>query len=122
MTDSSDLANVGAGLLFHMRDRTDNGEAQLVRFVNAGKGITWGTFNDAGAFRGDGYVDLNLTPGAPHLLTLTVDGDKFAVTVDDQLIVQDIPTVRDNGWLALTTFRGPVEFKNMQIQLGSIVK
>ena len=75
-----------------------------------------------GAFAGDGYVELGLEPGVPQTLKLIVRGERFDVLVNDKTVVQDVPAGATQGWIALTSFRGPVTFENVQITLGSVVK
>lgn len=116
-----DLADAGGGILFHMQTRDSKEGAQMVRFVNGGKGLTWGYFDVDGGFTGQGYVDLNLPPGEPQRLALSVRGDQFDVLINGEPVVQEVPTAAQSGWIGLISYRGPVTFAEVKLAVGSVV-
>ena len=115
------LADAGGGILFHMPERNRKEGSQMVRFVNGGKGLTWGSFGADGAFTGAGYVELNLTSGEPQQMALTVRGGVFDVQINGEPVVQDVPTTAQGGWIGLLSYRGPVTFEDVKLTLGSVV-
>ena len=121
MTFTPTLTDAGAGIVFHMPERDNKAGAQMVRFVEAGKGLSWGHFDEAGAFVGEGYSSLNLPPDEPHKLTLAARGDTFDILVNDEPIVQNLRAQNTGGFIGLTSFRGPNQFSDVALQLGSVV-
>lgn len=122
LPDDPDLANAGGGMIFHMPDRESKENAHLVRLVNGGSGLTWGYFDATGRYVGQGYADLALTEDRTHQISLVVERDRYDVTVDDTLIIDNMPTQRDSGWIGLLSYRGPVTFRDMQLTLGNVLQ
>ena len=116
-----ELADAGAGVLFHMPSRNSKEGAQMVRFVNGGQGLTWGAFDGAGRYTGQGYVRLDLPAGEPQQLALRVHGDSFDVLINGKAAVEDVPAAAGGGWIGLVSYRGPVSFADVQLTLGSVV-
>ncbi|HUV92762.1 MAG TPA: hypothetical protein VMV80_06720, partial [Anaerolineales bacterium] len=110
-------SNAGAGFIFHMADPGTRRGAQIARLINGGSGVFWGSFDDSSAFLGRGSVVLDL-PGNTFLLRLEVAGEMMALWVNDQLILEDVPLSRSDGWIGLISFGGPVIFEGLSVLIG----
>jgi len=121
MTFTTALTDAGAGVVFHMPERDNKAGAQMVRFVDAGKGLSWGHFDEAGAFVGEGYSTLNLPPDEAHKLTLVAQGSTYDIFVNDKPVVQNLRTQNTGGFIGLTSYRGPNHFSNVELRIGNVV-
>lgn len=118
ITLPDDDPDAGAGLVFHMDGRDDRSSGYMVRLSNAGQELFWGRYGADGMFTGEGSVPLDLPEAVSHTLLLTVREGSFDVNVNGTAIVESIPHTRDNGWIGLVSFSGPVTFSNVNLQLG----
>lgn len=114
----SDLPDIGAGMIFHMSGRDTPAGGYLVRFANGGGSIFWGQYGTDGRFVGEGDASLQSTDDNTKTLTLVVRQSSFDIQVDEQLVAENIPLNSTSGWIGLLSFRGPVEFSNLNILLG----
>ncbi|NJL92474.1 MAG: hypothetical protein HC915_01510 [Anaerolineae bacterium] len=110
--------DVGAGLVFHMQGRSDPLNGAMVRFDNGGQEVFWGVYSATGTFQGVGSAALPYGPGQVLTLGVQVGQDRYAITVNDVLIAEDIPLETTRGWLGLVSFRGPTRFSNVVLTLG----
>lgn len=120
MTFSQAITDAGAGIVFHMPARDNKAGAQMVRFVDAGKGLSWGHFDEAGAFVGEGYSELNLPPEEAHKLTLAAQGEIYSIYVNDEPVVQNLRAQNTGGFIGLASYRGPNQFRNVELRIGSV--
>jgi hypothetical protein len=107
----------GAGFIFHMPDSGSRRGAQIARLINGGSGVFWGSFDDTSAFQGRGSAALDL-PGNTFLLRLEVAGELMNLWVNDELIQENIPLDRRDGWIGLITFGGPVTYDGLKVLIG----
>jgi cell division septation protein DedD len=120
MTYSQAITDAGAGIVFHMPARDNKAGAQMVRFVEAGKGLAWGHFDEAGAFIGEGYSELNLSPDEAHKLTLAAQGDTYDIFVNNKPVVQNLRAQNTGGFIGLASYRGPNQFRTVELRIGSV--
>ncbi len=120
MTFSQAITDAGAGIVFHMPARDNKAGAQMVRFVDAGKGLSWGHFDETGAFVGEGYSELNLPPDEAHKLTLAAQGNTYGIFVNDEPVVQNLRAQNTGGFIGLASYRGPNQFRNVELRIGSV--
>ncbi len=119
ITLPENLDDAGGGIIFHMSQENSKIGAYMVRIADGGKHLFWGRFSPNGEFAGQGYADVNLQPGIPHLLSVRVDSGKYEISVDENVIAIDIPLEVNEGWIGLVSFRGPVIFSDLRILLGA---
>jgi hypothetical protein len=110
-------SNAGAGFIYHMPDAGSRRGAQIARLINGGSGVFWGSFDDTSAFLGRGSVALDL-PGNTFLLRLEVAGDMMALWVNDELVLENVPLSRSDGWIGLISFGGPVTYDGLKVLIG----
>ena len=108
----------GGGFIFHMPDRGSRNGAYLVRLINGGQGIFWGYYDDAGRFQGMGGAKL--TPAEAYHLKLVVTGDLADISVNDQLIIENLKLGRPEGWLGLLSHGGVVNFTDVNATISGI--
>jgi len=113
-----DVPDAGAGLIFHMNGRDDRSQGYMVRFGSGGSEVFWGQFTDDGTFAGDGGVPTEIEPQESQRLQLIVSENTFDIRINNKTLVESIPLQRTNGWIGLVSFRGPVQFSNLNLQLG----
>ena len=105
----------GGGLLFNMTEPAQIEGAHMVRFSQNGREVFWGYFDDAGVFQGDGGAALDMNFDRPHTLQVVVGASTYAVYVDGALVAENRPLRRQNGYVGLLTYRGPITFTNIQL-------
>ena len=57
-------------------------------------------------------------PGITFLLGLEVAGEMMALWVNDELILEDVPLSRSDGWIGLISFGGPVTYEGLKVLIG----
>jgi hypothetical protein len=62
-------------------------------------------------------VALDL-PGNTFLLRLEVAGDMMALWVNDELVIENVPLSRSDGWIGLISFGGPVTYDGLKVLIG----
>lgn len=113
-----DVSDAGAGLIFHMNGRDDRSEGYMVRFGNGGGELFWGQFDEDGIFSGDGGIPTDIDVEQTQRLQLIVNESTFDIRINDETLVESIPLQHSNGWIGLVSFSGPVQFSNLNLQLG----
>lgn len=117
--NNADAANVGGGFIFHMGDRGSKRNAYIVRLRDGGKGIWWGSTDDTGHFQGQGSAPItNTTPSRSFNLKLFVQSNLLTIYLNQNLIAQDIPMSKNDGWIGLLSYGGPVIFDHIRIDLA----
>jgi len=112
-----DAAGVGGGFIFHMGDRGSKRNAYIVRLRDGGKGIWWGSTDDTGKFQGQGSAPITSTARSFDL-KLLVNSNQLTIYLDKILIVKDIPMSKNDGWIGLISYGGPVIFDRIRIDLA----
>ena len=112
------LEHLGFGdFIFHMPESGSRRGAQIARLINGGSGVFWGSFDDTSAFQGRGSAALDL-PGNTFLLRLEVAGESMTLWVNDELVQENVPLDRRDGWIGLITFGGPVTYDGLKVLIG----
>ncbi len=109
--------DAGGGFVIHMREPDDTAGAFIVRLIRGGEGIFWGTYDEAGLFRGRGSQDLVKNPAGVYQLKVVVQNDLVDIFVDDQQIADDVLTPHTEGWIGLVAHTGPVTFQDVAIDV-----
>ena len=112
----SNTPDVGGGLIFHMGDRGGKKNAYVVRLRDGGKGIWWGSTDETGKFKGQGLATLT-DAGKSFVLKVVVNFDRARILVNNKEIVDDVSLNRQDGWIGLLAYGGPVTFENLKISL-----
>ena len=112
--------DAGGGFMVQMPERGRKAGATVVRLINGGQGIFWGVYDESGAFRGRGSVELpqKFEGETGYRLKAVVKGNTMDVWVDDEQIGADIVLPRTQGWVSLVAFGGPIAFDNISIDVG----
>ncbi|MCB0067284.1 MAG: hypothetical protein KDD77_09035, partial [Caldilineaceae bacterium] len=108
------------GFMVQMPERGRKAGATVVRLINGGQGVFWGVYDESGAFRGRGSVELptKFEGETGYRLKAVVKGNTMDVWVDDEQIGADIVLPRTQGWISLVAFGGPIAFDNVSIDVG----
>jgi len=112
--------NAGGGVVFHMDDRDNPTNGVMVRLADGGQGIFWGTYNVNGIFSGEGSRPLDVDTTEPIRLSVAVNQNNYTIQVNDELVAQDISLTQSQGWIGLISFRGGVEFSNLNISIDGL--
>jgi hypothetical protein len=107
----------GGGFLIHMSERGTKNNSYEVRLKDGGKAIWWGSINAEGKFKGQGSTPLSIT-GPTFILKLVVQADQVAIYVNDTLIVQNLQTPSQDGWIGLLAYGGPVTFTDVRLDVN----
>ena len=112
-----DMPDAGGGFMLQMPERRSKVGATVVRLIRGGHGIFWGVYDQSGAFRGRGSVELPLKPEGETGFHLHVDvkGDRLDIILDDVMIAEAVALPRAQGWIGLVAFGGSVALGNVQI-------
>ncbi len=113
-----DTPDSGGGFMIHMPERSRKSGASIVRFIRGGEGIFWGSYDEAGIFRGRGSAQLNPKLQGGSRLRLVVRGNSVDIFVDDQAIATRVRLPRAEGWISLVAYGGPVTLANVEISVG----
>lgn len=113
--------DAGGGFMVQMPERGRKAGATVVRLINGGQGVFWGVYDESGAFRGRGSVDLptKFEGETGYRLKATIKGNTMDVWVDDEQIATDVILPRTEGWISLVAFGGPISFDNVSIDVGA---
>jgi hypothetical protein len=115
-----DKPDVGGGFVVQMPERGSKAGATVVRIINGGQGLFWGVYDESGAFRGRGSVDLPMKPEGETGYQLRVDvrGNSMDVLADNTMVIKSATLPRAEGWIGLIAYGGPVAFANTEITIG----
>jgi hypothetical protein len=113
-----DTPDAGGGFMLHMPERSRKSGAAVVRFIRGGEGVFWGVYDETGAFRGRGSVELADKPEGVYRLRLIVRGNSVDIFVDDEPIAADVRLPRAEGWIGLVAYGGPVTLTNVEVTVG----
>jgi hypothetical protein len=109
-------SGVGGGVLFDMPQADSIGGAAMVRYAERGHNLMWGTFDEAGHYSGAGSIDVPPPGTESHTLEIYCQGSRYAIRLDDDLIVEDIPLSQGcGGTFGLTTTQSVVAFEQVQV-------
>ena len=113
---SVELQGDGAGVLFNMPQAGSITGGHLVRFAGAGQVLMWGSFDEAGAYVGQGEQALDAAEGLRLLEIFSVEG-VYSIRLDDELVARDIPLQSAAGHVGLTATEGSAVFDNFQVSV-----
>lgn len=111
--------DAGGGFMLHMPERSRKSGAAVVRFIRGGEGLFWGVYDESGAFRGRGSVELADKPEGVYRLRLIVRSNSVDIFVDDEPIAADVRLPRAEGWIGLVAYGGPVTLANVEVTVGA---
>lgn len=117
LPDTEDFNNAGGGIIFRMSERNDPAQGYMVRF-NGPDEIMWGRYDADGVFEGQGSTAV--TPDAAREfqeLTITEQNNSYAIAVNGETLIENIPLEDGGGWIGLISFRGDVAFSPLQLSL-----
>lgn len=112
-----DRPDAGGGFVIHMREPNDIAGAFIVRLIRGGEGIFWGTYDEAGLFRGRGSKELTKNPAGVYRVKVAVENDRVDIFVDDQPIAENVLMPYAEGWIGLVADTGPVTFQDVAIDV-----
>jgi hypothetical protein len=112
-----DRPEAGGGFVVHMREPNDTAGAFIVRLIRGGEGIFWGTYDEAGQFRGRGSEELTKNPAGVYRVKVAVEDDRIDIFVDDEQIATDVLMPYSEGWIGLVAHTGPVTFQDVAIDV-----
>lgn len=114
----SKLPDVGGGIIFHMPEPNGKSQAHMARLTNGGKGVFWGYYDDNGKFIGQGRAELSGQANTYNFKVI-VQQSAYTLVINGETIAVDIPLTRQEGWIGLLAYSGPVTFRDVKISLGS---
>jgi len=105
-------------VLFHMPTADRKEGARMVRLGNAGKEVFWGYYDATGVFVGQGGSAIDLDPMTYHTLSVVANPETYSIQLNGETLVTDVPLQQSSGWIGLLSYSGPVDFRNIRLQLG----
>lgn len=121
LPDATNFDEAGGGLVFHMSTQDDHANSHLVRLSGNGRGVFWGYFNEAKTFIGQSSVSFTeSSPTNTYKITIAVRKGTYDLYINDDLIAENIQLIRQEGFIGLLAYRGPVGFENINLKVGGI--
>jgi len=105
---------IGGGLLFNMPDATSEKRGHMVRYFEDNV-LAWGYFNAEGVFSGQGNIRVDPPGIQAHTLQISADGAVYSITLDEQLVAENIPLINKQGHIGLTASQSVVAFEEVEI-------
>jgi len=115
------LEGVGSGLLFNMPTPYQQEGAHIVRYADWTNALIWGYFDESGAYYAQGHIAASAPSGEIHTLKVESGQTSYAIYLDDQLVVSDVPLVRNSGHIGLTSSHSTAVFGPIEINDGNNV-
>ena len=112
--------DAGGGFMIQMPERGRKAGATVVRLINGGQGVFWGVYDESGAFRGRGSVELptKFEGETGYRLRAAIKGNTMDVWVDGEMVAEGVVLPRTEGWISLVAFGGPIAFDNISVDVG----
>ncbi|MCP4141808.1 MAG: hypothetical protein GY755_16295 [Chloroflexi bacterium] len=121
LPDATEFDDVGGGLVFHMATQDDHANSHLVRLSGNGKGVFWGYFNEDKIFVGQSSASFaESAPTNTYKVKIAVRNNAYDLYINDELITKSIPLVRQEGFIGLLAYRGPVSFEDIKLKIGGV--
>jgi len=108
------LDGVGAGLLFNMPAADALQGAHMVRYADWTDAIVWGYFDELGQFNGQGYAKIEPPDGSAHTLRVVSGEGSYAVYLDGEQLVVDLPLFSNSGHIGLITSKAEASFGSIR--------
>ena len=106
----------GAGILFNMPDADHLAGAHMVRYSERrSNALIWGYYDSAGIFKGQGYADVEPAGVSAHNLRVVVNDTRYAVYLDDKLIVDNLPLQNNGGYIGLLTTKAAAAYEQVEV-------
>jgi len=83
--------NFGAGIMFGLPNNNQRNGGYMVRYVDTGDFLTWGYFDETGAFTGVGSVTVPIADDELHQLQVSVNDVGYSITLDNETLTDVIP-------------------------------
>lgn len=110
---------MGGGLIFNAQQITSRQKSHMARFnVDAGElWLIYGYFGDDSDFVGQGSTPLPLAPDdtEPHQLRVRVEGDTYALFLNDAPVVREVPLVYWGGAVGFISATSQVAFDDVSV-------
>ena len=105
---------IGGGLLFNMPDAASEKSGHMVRYFEDNV-LAWGYFNAEGVFAGQGNIRVDPPSTQAHTLQISADGAVYSITLDEQLVAENVPLINKQGHIGLTASQSVVAFEEVEI-------
>lgn len=110
---------MGGGLIFNAQQIASRQKSHMIRFNvdNNELYLIFGYFDDESNFFGQGSVKLGIAPTSQdvHRVGVIVQNNTYAITVDQQEIITNIPQQYHGGFAGLITSNSQVVFDNVSV-------
>lgn len=110
------LSGVGGGVLFNMTSPDSKNGAVMVRYTDDGSGIFWGSFDEQGAFTGQGYAATENPGTNAHTLDILHNGSSYSIKLDGNELATGMPLVPRAGYIGLTASQSQVAYEEVSIK------
>lgn len=117
LPDDPELSDAGGGIIFHMPERNRKSQAHMARLTDGGTGVFWGYYDDNGKFIGQGWAELTGEANT-YDFKVIVQQNSYTLVINGETIAAGIPLTRQEGWLGLLAYSGPVTFRDVRITLS----
>jgi hypothetical protein len=108
------------GFTYNMAQPDTLSRSQIVGYTADGQAVQWGYIDDAGNFIVDGQVEVaDGRDGQWHSLQLTVEPTRALVSLDGQIVADNLPLTFEGGYVGLYTSQGSLAFDDITMTLGS---
>lgn len=104
----------GGGILFNMPNTADKRGGHLVRYYE-GRALVWGYFDEQGNFVGQGDQAVEPPGEGVHTVEVISNGAVYTIHLDDNLVVENVPLVSQQGHLGLTASQSVVAFETIKV-------
>lgn len=105
---------IGGGVLFNMPGVSAAKSGHLVRYV-ADNILAWGYFDERGIFQGQGSANVPAAGNGLHTFEVTAVGNVYAIRLDGEVVMQNIPLMIKQGRIGLTSSQSVVAFTRVEV-------
>lgn len=105
---------IGGGVVFNLPQTTNRNGGTMVRYIEENT-LTWGYFDEAGAYIGVGSAPVAPPATDNHQLEVIVTDTAYALILDGVQIAEGIPITRVDGYIGLTNSQSIVTFTRVQV-------
>ncbi|MDX2141266.1 MAG: hypothetical protein SF123_24490 [Chloroflexota bacterium] len=111
-------ANVGGGVLFGLPTLDNVRGGHMVRYIEDGSVVTWGYFDDTGAYVGQGSAEVDLPGTAAHTFEVSVGATLYSIRLDgvELATVVELYNPAPESAIGLTSSQSEVAFDSVEIQ------
>ena len=110
---------MAGGFIYNMAQPENRTRSQMVGYTTDGQALQWGYVDEAGDLVVEGTAEVaDGRDGQWHTLQLTVEPTRALVSLDGQLVADNLPLTFEGGYVGLYTDQGSLAFDDITMALN----